>query len=969
LAIAGFQEALAMTRFIEGKNMITEIVLSAVVFISGCGIAPVSVKYTSATSARSIVVGAPEVRLHVEDAREKKVFFRTILGENDDEGKKGMLRLITPPEKVFEEGFTQALQSAGYQVREDADVLYEVRIKRFLADDPQKSPHYLESDIVLEVLIKRYDQVLARKTIFERDTEKMTFGQAWQHVIPRLLNRSLSQAIEKAVEDKDLIAALGAGRTIVAKTPDKKATALTRQQYAPPAIPRRGSLSRVEPTRRKRQTVPRPTSAVTEYGARSRIPDSDFVISVIRGLPHRFPEGEVKGLWLSSVPSKPDVFAFPKGYSGKFKVFSDFVMNEADSPYYLGKTPLLAKLRKGTYDILFVHPPIGDGEYVPQYRNRYLKPSGIKVSEPVSPFVAHRKPAVYAVQGVLYFTEEREIEVRSEDAFETAIVLFQREDQTVADILDSAPVDENFSFSSVHLLRDPNGLARKIDELMVEFDAELSSQEAGAKPSFPLSQEEVAQAETMLRRIGVWTKKFSDTQTLAIEAKPNGTDWFTLRYPLTIEGRRGMTTQEFAVKAEPDSKRSRVPTLVVADAPARLAKPHTRSDLPEVQPSDSKSSQKTKTVEALVDRTDRVTKEELSYSEQDADFEAALAIIQRAEFLSKQGRDDAALALFEQALDITDNADLIARTMIGIGNFLSSDGRADEAEDFYSQAGDLAIDPDVKARVLLAQVGYLCERKRYREAREKAKEAQDLATSPETNALALVTSAALCVGEGNVEEGRRQFVRARTHLHAAFQIANSHLEKAQLKNAIAMTFMTQGKYDEAIAELQEATRVTDDDGFRSTAFLGIGACSMMQRNWMDAHKALHEALALASDADTKSMALIALGELSERQGNHDGALAKYTEALQAGGSQNQVSYAFFKQGMALARLGRFDEALDSFEEVLELAKSINRKARALNNIGIILRQRGDRRGAKAKFEKALKYATRPSVRKQILQNL
>ena len=197
-----------MIRFAKSRNMIIGFVISAIVCITGCGIAPISVRYTPTDSNPRIVSDAPIVKLQVEDAREKKVFFRTILGENDDEGKNGILRLITPPKEVFKEGFTQALQLAGYSLREDAELVYEVRIKRFLVIDRENSFGDLDSDIMLEVLIKRSEKVLAGKTIFERDTEKMTFFQVWQDVIPPLLNRSLSNAIEKAIQDRDLIAAL-----------------------------------------------------------------------------------------------------------------------------------------------------------------------------------------------------------------------------------------------------------------------------------------------------------------------------------------------------------------------------------------------------------------------------------------------------------------------------------------------------------------------------------------------------------------------------------------------------------------------------------------------------------------------------------------------------------------------------------------------------------------------------------------
>lgn len=935
-----------MIRFTKSKNIIMGVVLLVIVFTTGCGIAPISVRYTPTGAGQRIVTGAPKVKLQIEDVREKKVFFRTILGDNDDEGKNGILRLTRSPKEVFEEGFTEALQLAGCQVREDAEIVYEVRIKRFLAISRENAINLLDSDIMLEVLIKRSEELLARKTIFERDTEKQAFGQVWQHVIPPLLSRSLSRAIEKAIQDKDLIAALGANRAVAAKTPDQQVTALPRQKYTLPRKLLRDFTRKVRSSETKQQTASKTTSAVSRSRAYTRTPDSDFVIRVIRGLPHRFLEGDVKGLWLSSVPLKLDVFAFPKGFSQKFSVFKNWVMNETNPGYYLGKTPLLAKLKKGTYEILFVHPPIKDENYRPRYRSRYDETLRGQVRQELYPFIAPRKPALYAVEGEYYWAQT--MEVSADDNLSTAIALFQREDQTVSDVLSGLPAEESFNFCSADSLRDPNKL----------FDA-----------SFALTDEEASQAEQMLKRAGIWAKKYSDHQTLTIEVKPNNVDEF--RGTSLVSGKEmdRLERMRVTVLPKPEPIPIQTPKLPVADVPATRSEPLTRSNLPEVQPLDFKPSQKTPTLDVPTDKTNTARSEPASHSEPDANSKGTLALVERAEFLSKQGRDDAALALFEQVLESTKDADLRARALIGIGNFLSSDGRSDEAEDYYSQAGDLAKAPDVKARVLLAQVGHLGEKGKYREAREKVEKAQSLATSPETNALALVTSAALCVGEGKVEEGRRQFVQARTHLEAAFQIMDKPLEKAQLKGVIATIFIAQGQHKEAIAELREASRLTKDANFTSAAFLGIGACFMMQRNWLEAHKAMQQALTLAPDEDTKSMALIGMGELAQRRGDRKGALAKYEEALRVGGSQNQQSYAFFKRGIALFSFGRVEEARDSFEKVVTLTKSKNRRARALNNLGFILKRQGNLGEAKAKFEEALVHVTRPSIRKQILQNL
>lgn len=559
-----------MTRFTRYMNIIIAIIVLVIIFITGCGIAPVSVGYTPTGTGQRIVTGAPIVKLEVTDAREKKIFFRTVLGDNDDEGKNGILRLARSPKEVFEDGFTEALQSAGYSLRENAEFVYEVRIKRFLANDPQKSPHFLESDIVLEVMVKRSEKVLARKTIFERDSEKMTFGQVWQYAIPPLLNRSLSRVIENAVQDNDIIAALGANRAIAGNASYQQDVSSPKPEYVSPATSLTDSTEKVGLSGTRHETAVKVSSVIAESGVNTHTPEPDFVIRVVKGLPHRFPEGDVKGLWLSSVPMKLDVFAFPKGYSGyggTFGVFSDWVKNKTDTPYYLGKTPLLAKLRKGTYDILFVHPPIKDPSYRPRYKSYYDKTVRGQVRQELFPFIAPREPELFAVYGDYYWTQT--IEVTSNDNLSTAIALFQREDQTVSDMLSSLPSEESFKFSSVDSLRDPNKLVSSIDKARGYGRHELSSQEVKEILSFSLTREEVADAEKMLKRTGVWAKEFSDNRSFAIEVQPNKMNWFMLRYPLTENGREGKAQVGFRVLEETDSNQSQTQgsKLVAADTP------------------------------------------------------------------------------------------------------------------------------------------------------------------------------------------------------------------------------------------------------------------------------------------------------------------------------------------------------------------------------------------------------------------
>jgi hypothetical protein len=238
--------------------------------LTGCGIVAIDVRYTPSGARHYAISGSPKVNLQVKDMRNKKVFFRTVLGDNPDSGESGVLRLTRPPVETFEEGFIETLQAAGCQVREDTDIIYEVVIKRFLAIDMQESPNFLDSDIMLEVFVKRSDVVFASKAIFEKDKEKQVFGQVWQDTVPPLLTRSLSRAIEQTAWDPDIIAAIEQANGCATTTAD----ILARKQLAPPKPPIRSpTLSRSAPTATK--------SSTTSVGRSSKSP---FQSRYVRGL-------------------------------------------------------------------------------------------------------------------------------------------------------------------------------------------------------------------------------------------------------------------------------------------------------------------------------------------------------------------------------------------------------------------------------------------------------------------------------------------------------------------------------------------------------------------------------------------------------------------------------------------------------------------------------------------------------------
>lgn len=228
------------------KSALVILLAGALVVLSGCGMIAIPAGYTPTAEVQPVVKGNPKVALKVTDVREKKVFFRTALGDTPDGGKGALYRLERPLLQIFEEGFTQALQAAGCQVRGDADIVYAVGIKRFLAVDREDPGSLIKTDIVLDVQVVRSGDILAKKTVFETDEQKQGFFQAWQHILPELLSRSLSRAIESAVFDPELIAAIEIGTGLSTKVADVGAPLDAFQAKPKPTrLPVSGSLPHV----------------------------------------------------------------------------------------------------------------------------------------------------------------------------------------------------------------------------------------------------------------------------------------------------------------------------------------------------------------------------------------------------------------------------------------------------------------------------------------------------------------------------------------------------------------------------------------------------------------------------------------------------------------------------------------------------------------------------------------------------
>jgi hypothetical protein len=236
---------------------------------SGCGMVGISLKYTPSGALRDVAQDGTKATVDIRDERGKKVFFKTALGNTTDTGSSGLLKLNTPPCDVFKEGFIDALQQTGVEMRGDTGVVYEAVIKRFLAIDATST---MQSDIYLEVAVRKGPEVYFSKSVFERSEAKPKFWQVWQDSVPAILNPSLSAAIEDGVWDADVIAAIERANGLTTSEEDVVARMSKSRLERPTA-------AREIPALNKPITASRPST-----GSSQRSSSSPFTSTYVRGL-------------------------------------------------------------------------------------------------------------------------------------------------------------------------------------------------------------------------------------------------------------------------------------------------------------------------------------------------------------------------------------------------------------------------------------------------------------------------------------------------------------------------------------------------------------------------------------------------------------------------------------------------------------------------------------------------------------
>ena len=164
--------------------------------------------------------------------------------------------------------------------------------------------------------------------------------------------------------------------------------------------------------------------------------------------------------------------------------------------------------------------------------------------------------------------------------------------------------------------------------------------------------------------------------------------------------------------------------------------------------------------------------------------------------------------------------------------------------------------------------------------------------------------------------------------------ANSH-------NNRGMLLLSQGKYDEAIGEFEQAIRSSED---LSIARVNIGRALYKKKDYDGAAKVLNEYLARTPRSKEAENLL---GNIAMEKKQYAEAEKRFRTALDY---EPNFTDARNSLGILYNKLGRSDDALKEFLKVVAVDPEYSE---ALNNIGVIYKEKGRTEEAIASFKKAI----------------
>lgn len=260
------------------------------------------------------------------------------------------------------------------------------------------------------------------------------------------------------------------------------------------------------------------------------------------------------------------------------------------------------------------------------------------------------------------------------------------------------------------------------------------------------------------------------------------------------------------------------------------------------------------------------------------------------ELLLKEGRVDAAMDRFQEALKIATND---AEAHNDLGSALSQKGQVKEAMAEFPKA--LAIDPTIPEAYNNLGLA-LFQKGQWDEAISQFLKA--LAINP-NSAEAYNNLGLALVQKGELDEALAEYQKALA-IHPDYASAHINFGNALLQA---------GRMDEAMAEFQEALKIDPDLALARNA-LGV---AFFQKGQVDEAMAqFRKAVEINPD---NAEARNSLGNALLQAGRMDEAMTQYQKALAINPNNTDAHYNL---GIALKQTGEVREAMAQFQEVLRL---------------------------------------------------
>jgi hypothetical protein len=259
-------------------------VIVTAALLSGCATGRVTLQsgYRPSRNLTTEVRNADPVKLEVVDGRTDKVLERwTDAFGNTHVNKEDAPQTPTfaggSPRDMLEAGFRQALAATGCEISDTAQLLYQVTLKDFgwtggmqrvglgwwLTPFPsQPKPLPLTTTVAFDVVIKRAGRVAITREFSESVTKEGLAVPELLASAQRGLSDALTKAVEKAVEDPALVAAIErrspAAEPVVAQqqTPPAPERTQTEKAVWQPGGPRQAWMLAVGISQYKEQTIP-----------------------------------------------------------------------------------------------------------------------------------------------------------------------------------------------------------------------------------------------------------------------------------------------------------------------------------------------------------------------------------------------------------------------------------------------------------------------------------------------------------------------------------------------------------------------------------------------------------------------------------------------------------------------------------------------------------------------------------------